>query len=65
MSGDAVTPMLDDPLVWHLADGNHVPEEQWSGANSVRVTCREDGWGWPCPTRKALDESGHREECDC
>ncbi len=65
MSGDAVTPMLDDPQVWHLADRNHEPEEQWQTSRSVVVVCQECRWGWPCPTRKALEASGHREVCVC
>ncbi len=65
MSSDAVTPMLDDPQAWHMADRNHCPEERWLNSNNVTVVCQEDGWGRPCPTRKALDKSGHREVCEC
>ncbi len=54
MSSDVVTPHLDDPLVWEMADRNHVPREHWNPKASW-VTCGECGQPWRCATRRALD----------
>ncbi|GAA0738639.1 hypothetical protein Drose_04325 [Dactylosporangium roseum] len=48
---------LSDPYVREMADRNHTPREMWSmGGSLIDVTCEQCGQGWPCATRRALDE---------
>lgn len=53
------TPLdLTDTQVQTMADRNHRPEELWNlGGNLVSCHCRTCGHQWPCPTRRALNET--------
>jgi hypothetical protein len=49
---------LTDPMVYEMADRDHIPHElvtrNVGGWQEVRVTCEFCGDKWPCPTRQAI-----------